>query len=160
MNAFSQSLIRRQATEARAVIELIGGTHGFAIDEKGRIQHQWLETCDQVFFGPWFVDALKSGKIRVVAAHLEANHKKKLRIDCGMPSARFEMEYVAVANRVLPPKYIVTDDIDFWEPRAKKSTEQRKQAIKTKRTGCVCEYLAALDIRIGTVSQALADLSS
>jgi hypothetical protein len=158
MNAFSQSLIKKMTTNARTLIEKIELNQGFAIDEGGKIKHEWLQVCDKVYFGTWFVDALKSGKIRAVVAKLDQQHSKKLRITCGMPAAGYDMAYIAVANSVAPPKYIVSEDIDFWEPSAKDGAEAKKQEIKTKRQGCVCKYLEGLGIIVGTIDQALAEL--
>lgn len=158
MNLFSGSLIQDEITDARTLVERIKSSHGFAIDVGGKIQHQWLETCDKTFFGQWFVEGLKAGWIRQVAAKTGEADAKKLRIGCGMPSARHELAYIAVANVVTPPRYIVTDDIDFWEPKAKAADEKRKQEIKTRREGCVCQHLRKMKIVVGTVAQALAEL--
>jgi hypothetical protein len=157
MNLFNQSLIKKEATGARTLVERIESTHGFVIDEGGQIEHQWLETCDKAYFGTWLVEGLKGGRIRKVVAVLEKQHRKKLRIDCGMPTKRAELTYVAVANSVDNLKYIVTEDIDFWEPSAKKADETRKQAIKTARSGCVSKYLQTLGIAVGTVAQGLSE---
>jgi len=158
MNLFSESLIRDEVTDTRTLVEKIKSGHGFAIDVGGKLQHQWLETCDKTYFSQWFVEGLKGGWIRQVAAKIEKADEKKLKISCGMPSARHEFAYVAVANVVTPPKYIVTDDIDFWEPKEKGADEKRKQETKAKRKGCVCQHLRKMKIVVGTVPQALAEL--
>src|SRR5258708_790340 len=158
MNVFSQNLIRNEIADTRTLIEWIETTRGFAIDAGGKIKHQWLITCDKTFFGTWFIEGLKAGRIRQVVAKLDERHSRHLRINCGMPTAGFELTYVAVANVVDGLKYIVTDDIDFWEPSAKKKNEKTKQAIKAGRTGCVYKYTRSIGIAVGTVSQALAEV--
>src|SRR5438552_1114140 len=100
MNQFSRSLVRNENTDARTLVEMIDATHGFVIDEGGKIKHQWLETCDQTYFGPWFIEGVKGGRIRKVVASLAKRHQKKLQLDCGMPIQRAEITYVAVANAV------------------------------------------------------------
>jgi hypothetical protein len=158
MNAFSQSLIKKITSDARTLVERIEANQGFVIDEGGKIKHEWLQVCDKVFFGTWFVDGVKSGKIRPVVAKLDGKHSKHLRIKCGMPFDGYDIAYIAVANSVSAPKYIVTEDIDFWEPTEKVAKEERKQTIKAKRQGCVCKYLSGLEITVGTVAHGLAEL--
>jgi len=158
MNLFSESLIRGEITDTRTLVEKIKLSHGFAIDVGGKVQHQWLETCDKTYFSEWFFQGLKAGWIRPVSARIEKADEKQLKIGCGMPSARHELAYIAVANVVPPPRYVVTDDIDFWEPKAKDADEKRKHEIKVKRKGCVCQHLRKMKIVVGTVTQALAEL--
>jgi hypothetical protein len=158
MNLFSRSLIRQEETNARTIVERIESTHGFAIDAGGKIKHQWLETCDKVYFGTWFVEALKAGRIREVVAKLPRQHEKHLRIRCGMPTGRAELTYVAVSNAVVLPRHIVTEDIDFWEPSAKAADEKTKQDFKNGRTGCVCRYLRLIGVTVATIQQALGEL--
>lgn len=158
MNLFNQGVIEDETTDARQLVEKIEATHGFAIDAGGKIRQQWLETCDSVYFGTWFTEGLKTGRIHQVAPTISQADAKHLRITCGMPRARFEFTYVAVANRVTQPRYIVTEDIDFWEPKAKTASHERKEAIKATRTGCVCKHLGQMGIAVGTVAQGLVDL--
>lgn len=106
MNAFSQSLIKKVTSDARTLVERLDANQGFAIDEGGKIKHEWLQVCDKVFFGTWFVDGVKSGKIRAVVAKLDGKHSKHLRIKCGMPFDGYDIAYIAVANSVSAPKYI------------------------------------------------------
>jgi hypothetical protein len=100
---------------------------------------------------------LKKGVVKKVAAELDKTHKKKLQNECGMPMKR-EIIYVAVAA-VTDKRFIVTEDIDFWEPSAKKKDSAAKQKIKNSGKGAVCRYLAKnLQITVATPSIALAEL--
>jgi hypothetical protein len=158
MCKFTESLIHDIETNERAVVRKLQSSHGFVIDDRGQIKHQWLETCGTNVFGEWFYQGLKTGIIREVQATLEKQHKKRLQQGCGMPTKRAELMYVAAAN-VTELKYIVTDDIDFWEPKAKKRGNREKHdEIKQQRKGTVCKYLRSLNIRVGTAAMALAEL--
>lgn len=158
MCAFTESLIRKTDTRERAVVQRLEISHGFAIDHTGQIKHQWFETCGANVFGEWFIQGLKGGKIVEVRASLDKQHKKKLQQDCGMPTKRAEMMYVAVAN-VTALKYIVTNDIDFWEPKAKRQgNHEMHEQIKLKRSGAVSKYLKSMKIRVGTPAMALTEL--
>ena len=158
MHAFTKSLINKTDTHDKQLIEKLEKSHGFVIDTAGKMQHQWLETCGHMVFGEWLVQGLKGGIIRPVQADLPNNHKKKLQQDCGMPVKR-EIMYVAVANATAL-RYIVTNDIDFWDPKSKKQGKaDQHDKIKRERRGAVCNYLAkSLKIYVGTTTMALAEL--
>jgi hypothetical protein len=156
MHAFTKSMIAKSDTDAHSVVELIRKHHGFVIDSGDLISRQWIETCGRVF-EQWFVTQLQAGRITMVNPKLDAGHKKCLRKDCGMPMRR-EVIYVSVAAAT-GVRYIVTEDIDFWEPAAKLRDEKAKARIRARREGLVCRYLSKhLKISIGTPTMALGDL--
>ena len=157
MHGFTHSLIKDVASAERQIVEHITAQHSFAIDDTGKIEHQWLETCGKSVFGEWFYSQLQKGVVKKVASKLDASHKKKLQNECGMPM-RGEIIYVAVAA-VTDNRLIVTEDIDFWEPSAKLKSNEIKQKIKISGKGSVCKYLAKhLQITVATSSMALAKL--
>jgi hypothetical protein len=157
MAGFTKSLISETSTDAYKIVERIKAGQGFAIDVGDLIKTQWFETCGRAVFGQWFVSQLQTGRIRMVTPLLANNHKRCLRKDCGMPM-RGEVIYVSVAAATTI-RYIVTEDIDFWEPSAKRRDEKSKARIRTRREGAVCRYLSKyLEIRIGTPAMALGDL--
>lgn len=156
MNAFTKSMITQSSTDAYSVVEQIRQGHGFVIDSGDLIKTQWIETCGKVF-GEWFVTQVQAGRIRMVEPKLDSGHRKHLRKDCGMPMRR-EVIYISVAAAT-DIRYIVTEDIDFWEPAAKQRDEKAKARIRARREGLVCRYLSKhLQIRIGTPTMALSDL--
>lgn len=160
MALFSQSTIRGQTSNVTLLVDKIKAGPKFAIDTGGKIQHQWLETCGprrgQPFY-EWFVQGLKDGYIRTVTAALGRHHLKYLEGKCGFPNDRFESTYIAVAN-VTEQRYVVTEDIHFYEPRHKYAGAATKTAAKLKRDGRVCRYLSKLNISVGTVDRALEEL--
>jgi len=157
MSEFTQALIRDEATAARSLIDSIRVTHGFAIDKKGQIEQQWRNTCGNQYFGEWLVQALKDGAVRMVDTTPDAARRKKLHTEYGFPRAGYEFTYVAVAVSA-PPHYIVTDDIDFWEPKYKTAPAATKTATKQGRKGAVYKYLTKkMGVRVGTIEQAISD---
>ena len=166
MHQFAQSFRPEKAaepeiTEAKALIHKIRATLGFAIDGGGKIQHQWLNTCGSrpgTNFYEWFYQALKDGKVRLVAAALAEGEKKRLRIDHGFPDDQFEYTYIAVAN-VTKTRYIVSNDMHFYEPACKDANDKAKARARTERKGCACRYLKhKLRITVGTVQHAAVEL--
>lgn len=157
MQGFTRSRIIETASDDRTVVELIAESHSFAIDVGGKMQNQWLETCGATYFGEWFFQNLREGVIKPVAAKLHESHKKKLAIECGMPQKR-EIFYVAVAV-VTQKRYIVTRDMDFWEPKDKESDSGTREKIQLSRKGCVCRYLRkTLGVTVATPSMARQEL--
>lgn len=160
MHGFTKSYVHDEASQARELVEKIESGLGFAIDMNGKIEQQWLDTCGnrpgKPFF-EWFYQRLKEGKIRKLPAKLDQQHKKRLRIDCGFPRDRYEMTYIEVAN-VTRRRYIVSEDMHFFEPQLKDADESTKAAIKSSRQGRVSRYLTTLGITVGTIALALEEL--
>lgn len=157
MAAFTKSLIHDTTSDERSIVERIRTNHGFVVDEQGQMQNQWFETCGLLLFGEWFIQQLREGTVRKVFAKLDQVHKKRLRNDCRMPPKR-EMFYVSVAA-VTQKRYIVTEDIDFWEPTAKLLDQATKAKIRSRRAGRVCKYLKKeCKITVATSLMALAEL--
>lgn len=160
MQSFAKSYLRGEPSDPKTLVERIEEGPGFAIDEAGKIERQWLDTCGPKPGAPffeWFYQGLKDGSIRKVNARLELGHKRRLPNDCGFPNDRFEMTYIEVAN-VTAQRYIVSEDIHFFEPRLKEAPECAKSAAKARRQGRVCRYLRRLGITVGTVAHALGEL--
>lgn len=160
MHLFTLSYVSGQTSDVKTLVEGIQKKMGFAIDEGGKIERQWLDTCGPkpgCPFYEWLYQKLKDGSVRKVPAKLGPAHRKKLRVDCGLPNDRYEMTYIEVAN-VTDERYIVSEDIHFYEPRLKYAAEAAKARAKSERRGRVWRYLANLGITVGTVSQASAEI--
>lgn len=159
---FSKNFIWNETSDTRMLVEAIIKGPGFAIDEGGKIRQQWLDTCcgnrKQSPFWEWFFQGLKEGYIKKVAADLKVQHKKFLRTKCGFPDDRYELTYIEVAN-LTSTRYVISEDIHFFEPKLKRAKATVKLKAKQSRKGCVCRYLhRTIDIMVGTVNQALQEI--
>lgn len=158
MRMFSQDFIAEQESASRLLVEAILRTTGLVIDIGGKIQHEWFATCGDNFFKEWFLQQLKVGLIRHVSPEIATHHKSKLVKQYGFPTDGYDLVYVAVSN-VTTIKYIVTDDIDFFDPTLKCANKGTKDKAKEKRNGPVCKYLRnAMGIRVGIAGHALNEL--
>ena len=89
---------------------------------------------------------------------MEHEHKKKLRTRLGFP--KNDLVYIAVAN-VTQTKYLVTDDIDFFDPTLKRAEQPAKRRARDERRGAVCRYLRErMGVTVGTVIHAWGELCS
>jgi hypothetical protein len=128
------------------------------VDDIGKIQHEWFTQCPSPRFKEWFLQNMKMGRIRMVKATISQEHKRHLVIALGFPRRGYDIAYVAVANATTR-RYIVTEDIDFFDPTQKCANNETKERIKNERSGPVCTYLRNdMEIRVGTPQQAMTEL--
>jgi hypothetical protein len=156
MNSYLKSLIDGDVRgTVYRLIEGIKAGPGFSIDFAGKIEHQWHETCNHKLFESWFVEAIQAGAIRVVDNEMPEQHKKHLRVNLGFPyNQRFEGTYIEVAF-VTDEKVVISEDIDFWSPRDKCSSPERRKELMEGRQGDVYRYLRRrVGIEVHTVAQA------
>ena len=153
---FYSDYLRGFDSPSRITVEQSIARLGIVVDEGGRIQHEWFGVCPGPFLREWFLEQVKLGRIRLVKSHIELHHKKKLKNDLGFPADDFT--YIAVAN-VTQIRYIVTDDIDFHDPKLKCADHRRKLDAKETRRGAVCSYLRShMRITVGTPAHAIREL--
>jgi hypothetical protein len=91
---------------------------------------------------------------------LHEQHKKHLMTKCGFPfQVRHEGIFISVAATI-PPHILVGDDLDFWEPKEKGCSKQRRDEIMDSSAGTVCRYLRRkANVRVLSISQAIAELT-
>jgi hypothetical protein len=85
----------------------------------------------------WIADRMQEGKIQIIAYPKNTPLNKTLS-KFGMELSDRIYVFVAVADR---SKMIVTDDIDFHNPKMKNAAGQKKAALKAAKSGPVCNYL-------------------
>jgi hypothetical protein len=157
MKNFTSDYLAEQDSPSRLLVEKVLQNQGLVIDVHGKIQQEWFSTCGNMFFKAWFVEQVKLGLIRQVKPRIELHHKKHLTIKHGMPKG-YDLVYVGVSN-VTATRYIVTEDIDFFDPCLKKANQATKGTAKEKRDGAVCKYLRTeMKIRVGVAAHALNEL--
>ncbi len=158
IKSFNDDFLADFESASRILVEKIVASRGFVVDEGGKIKHEWLETCQGPFLKEWYFQQIKVGVIRFVRPAIGNRHKKALIQGHGFPRRGFDLAYVAVAN-VTEVRYIVTEDMDFFDPSLKPADAATKLRAKKKRNGPVCSYLRkTLRITVGTVAHALSEL--
>ena len=129
------------------------------------IYHEWISTCNNYVIKEWITDGLKLGKIRYTNPQLDRAIIKKLHINLGLPKKKngkksHDIEYIKCANVTLT-KYILTDDIDFFDPKLKNAKGKKKIDAKINRNGKLCRFLLKeLKIRVGTPHHCVNDFNS
>jgi hypothetical protein len=134
--------------------ELVGETNGIyfqsmsaildgsaiIFDIQGRIRNEWITTCcgeDDEFLSEWINNKIIDDTIQERETRRDNRIRSKLR-EFGVPQKDHKYIYLAETHSV---DGIVSDDIDFYDPREKNSGQARLAKLKFGRKGRVCQYL-------------------
>jgi hypothetical protein len=126
---------------ATAAINHIFSVGHVAMDDQNFIREQWHQTAAGSAAGmnllDWIADRMQENKIRIVSYRKNTQLNKKLSSFQLDLSDRIYV-FVAVADG---SEMIVTEDIDFHDPKMKKVSAERKAEIKKSKCGPVCKFL-------------------
>jgi hypothetical protein len=134
------------------VDEVLSDTSGIAIkafekaqalgkivfDNDGHIRQQYIDArkgFGEQLFNAFFEQAVLRGTVQIVANVGNQQLRKQL-IASGLP--RKELHYFQAADTA-KAAFIVSEDIDFFDPKLKRANESAKRRAKSARTGCICK---------------------
>lgn len=91
------------------------------IDDEEQIENEWRAVVDREWFEAWLARALQFDLICLVKAESGVNMKKALQA-AGFPATSKDFWYVrtALAGVNVSPVYLVTEDLDFFDPKRKR----------------------------------------
>ncbi|WP_263411196.1 hypothetical protein [Terriglobus tenax] len=160
MQRFLLALVEDRQDDVAHLFACLSEGLGFAIDSTDKMLNQWRETCKHLLMEDWIVRGIQNGYIRVVDPIRSQRHKKQLMQALGFPyQTRHEGVYVEVAT-ASPPHLLISEDIDFWEPTAKRGSAEVKSKFISQSRGGVARYLnKEMGITVVNVSQAIAQLN-
>jgi len=157
MSKFYHQLLLEEG-DLYELITTIIHCYGIALSDK--IEQEWKNTVRTQFFNDWFDEALKNGRLRYVEnPRLEKRYLKRIHNVYGLPKKKGrDIEYIKVAYMTIL-KYILTEDIHFYDPKKKHASQKEKKKVKNKRQGALCRYLKkALGITVGLPEHCYDDL--
>jgi hypothetical protein len=111
-----------------------------AFDDDGKIQNEWRATAcgaQDEFFKSWILARIGENKIQLYDNHCGTKEKKDMN-SFGVPTKDRKYISLSIAAKAAA---LFSDDIDLYEPKAKKWPEKAKRKIKENRSGCVCRWL-------------------
>jgi hypothetical protein len=154
--------IKEYVQETGPLLELVDrmlARFGMVVDDKSKIISEWGQHSLKPVFTEWVTDKLKNGYVRKVHACLPPDAVKKIHTHYGLPTQRSrDIEYIRCAN-VTTTRYILSEDIDFFDPKAKGGSATRKRKARDERCGALCNFLRKkLNITVGCPSHCRADL--
>jgi hypothetical protein len=141
------------------LLDLIFVDDFIGLDEGGIILQQWSACCcgeEDEFFKEWISNRIVEDKIRHHPTRANAHLKKKLRVELGFPAK--DVIYILLGVGI-SAFMIVSEDIGFYEPKAKTWTSQKRTELITRMAGCVCEHMRKyFDVTICSLRQAVSNL--
>jgi hypothetical protein len=114
------------------------------LDEGAQIESEWRRTTDPEWFDQWFGDLLARGGAVIIPVRPASALLRTLQRDYGFPRSRdaWYINTAAAANTDTEAVAIVSEDLDFYEPRAKRGcTPARRIRIISQASGNVARYL-------------------
>lgn len=106
------------------------------------IEKEWLNTCGSLDFRTWVEGLHATGRIDFIQLiKLPRGCKKKINNTYGLPRNHRDNELIKVAYST-EMKYILTEDMHLYEPKAKTWASSKKMRIMEGRTGQLNRYLS------------------
>jgi hypothetical protein len=140
----------KASSEDVKLMNLILKSCGIVVDE--RIISEWENTNRNSNYRNWFVKYTLNGKIGYAKEEIKLSKedKKKIHVKYGFPRGRSkDIHYIKCAlNTRL--KFLLTKDMDFYEPKKKKAESSERTSIMNGRNGELCKFLEdEFDIIVG-----------
>jgi hypothetical protein len=121
------------------------------------IENHWETHCSpnkqaNEAFWAWVTDQLKVNAMRHVdGAGVSAGDWRRIRVGFHAPSDPYVRAYIECAASVQAPRYLLAEDMDLHEPRARSLPTATQVQIRERRRGTLCQHLErALRVRVGT----------
>jgi len=138
------------------LIEKILKNCGIAITDL--VEHEWRSTSGSQLFEEWFISNLLDNYIQYVKPHIDRQILKKVHNDFGLPKKGGDKDLLKAAN-VTTYRYILTNDIDLFDPKKKSAPRKEKERITKGRRGRLYQFLRKeLKITVGLPEHCWSDL--
>ncbi len=129
---------------AKPLFESLSRNSQVIFDKNGHIEHEWKNQIKDEFWKVIIEDMIYYGIIKYIDIDVKLCRDliKALNI-LGFCKSR-DIWYIRAAyNESLTCEYchLITEDVDFYEPKEKEANNSRKNKIKKGRKGCVIKYL-------------------
>jgi hypothetical protein len=137
---FYDELVANTFGVSRRSLEHILENDVIIVDFLGHIRHEWMTTCcgeQDEFIRQWIINRIVEDRIQERTLKKDKAVRNSIR-ELGIPQRDHKYIYLAVFNHAFA---IISEDIDFYDPREKNRGEARVARMKHRRDGCVCRYL-------------------
>lgn len=150
---FDEMLLDRHALTASPgsfLEECLAKSCRIVLDSGGHILQEWRDPVDQDWFENWFTALVSSANVAEIECGLHNALLKELRSKCGFPNREnsWLIRAAATAADEVGTCVLATEDMDFFEPKFKKSSAQRQAHLEGKKRGTVCKLLASHDVKV------------
>lgn len=134
-----ERIATKQGVAVEAINHIISAGK-LLFDDKGRIQHEWFRTISGAYgenLSDWLADQMQMGRVHIIGVGNNVQIKKKLD-GFGVPNDDRIYIKTAIDGSA---QILVTEDIDFHNPKLKQAAAATRENIKRRKNGCVCKYL-------------------
>ena len=134
IHAFQQERKSEANGPARAALERIFNGDCIALDEDGLCLQEWLDCAESAVpfaLGDWVADQMIHGRIR--SFPLCTENLRKMLLNLGLPKKDHKWVRLAIG---CGGNLIITNDIDFFDPKKKNASAQQKKKIKENGGSC------------------------
>lgn len=141
----------------QALFQRLGkGDTGY-LDEGGQIQHEWRNVVDPEWFDKWYRDLLRQDGLSLIPVKPYPALRSSLG-KLGFPNKGRDIWYVRTAKAVyeaFDSVVLVSEDLDFYNPKEKKGDHQRRLKILLAGNGPVVKHLRKEKIDVVCVANYL-----
>ena len=134
---------------------IIDESYEIAIDDGDKIETEWRQTCNCNFFNDWITERLKNGTIKVLGGKIDSSLKRILLTQLGFH--RKDLIYIWIALET-QKKYIISEDMHFYDPKKMSCTSAKQKAIKQCSGGKVANLLKRNGVVVSCIERASSDL--
>jgi hypothetical protein len=139
------------------LLDVIMEKHGIAVNDF--ILQEWEDTCQSEYFNIWLTELIKTGRMTKFPTGKVGQLRKTLNINCGLPRSSRDIYYVLCATQAYP-HYVLSQDIDLYDPREKRGNATSKARARRDRYGQLCCYVKReFSVTIGCLCHCIKDLS-
>lgn len=117
------------------LLDQIIDRYGLAINRF--IQQEWQNTCGEQYITIRLAELAKAGKVQDLPTDGSNQVRGRLQKECGLPQSSRDYTYIDCARRIWP-FYLLTEDIDLFDPRQKRGTAAAKKRARRDRQGALC----------------------
>lgn len=130
---------------AADLVALLGTRDIGFVDEAGVLEGEYRGLVDPDWFDAWYGERLQAGDLDIVAAPRCPALIKTLTVDFGFPKRSKDCRYVELGRAVVSaseePAALVSEDLDFYDPKAKRGDAKYRRRLIESQSGPVARYL-------------------
>jgi hypothetical protein len=129
--------------KATLIFDRVGSEDQTFLDSKGIIEHEWRNVVEPEWFDVWYARLLQNGAaVQMDVSTCYATCRQLERN--GFPRSSRDIWYVRTAKAVVDRfsrAVIVTEDMDFFDPRQKGANAKQRKSILLSGNGQIARYL-------------------
>ena len=111
--------------------------HPIYVDDKAKLHFEWRSVVETEWLDIWYADLVRDDVVREIVSPPDKALRKQLA-ELGFPAKGRDIWYARVSNavsRTVGFAILVSEDLDFYEPKEKGCKSERRKDILLKELG-------------------------